>query len=323
VTCEEVVKLSGKKHGYCFEIPSSARGPVQAVPIPAAGRFAHEAVAYLDGILYETEDRSLSQGGAVFYRYIAEGSDQRRGAIGQKGRLEALKVRGEPQAAMDSGRTVGRPYPVEWVLVPEPDHEDHTDMLTDRQPGLTPTRYQAQDNGAAIFDRTEGAWIGGDRYHDGRWKRGKVYFDCTTGGPQDLGQVWEYDPRRMTITLLYESSDAARLENPDNVVVVPETGDILLQEDGGGAQFIRGLTQRGQIYDFAHTVTNDTEFCGGCFDPRREILYVNQQGDRGSLPDGPADARAVTYAIFGPFTRDHGHGHHGGNGHGGRGHDDD
>ena len=30
-------------------------------------------------------------------------------------------------------------------------------------------------------------------------------------------------------------------------------------------------------------------------------VYVNQQGERGSLPGGPADARAVTYAIYGPF----------------------
>ena len=56
----------------------------------------------------------------------------------------------------------------------------------------------------------------------GRARNGaKIYFDCTSGGPQDLGQVWEYDPGRETITLIYESSDAARLENPDNVVIVP------------------------------------------------------------------------------------------------------
>jgi hypothetical protein len=49
------------------------------------------------------------------------------------------------------------------------------------------------------------------------------------------------------------------------------------------------------------TTTNETEFCGGCFDPAGEVFFVNQQGDRGSLPDGPPGAEAVTYAIYGPW----------------------
>ena len=44
---------------------------------------------------------------------------------------------------------------------------------------------------------------------------------------------------------------------------------------------------------------NETEFCGGCFDPDGQTFYLNQQGDRGALPDGPADSQAVTYAIYG------------------------
>jgi secreted PhoX family phosphatase len=80
------------------------------------------------------------------------------------------------------------------------------------------------------------------------------------------------------------------------VVVVPKTGDILLQEDGGGDQFMRGVTLDGKIYDFAKGLASDSEFCGGCFDPDGETLYVSQQGGRPS----PA---AVTYAIFGPFAK--------------------
>ncbi|MGH3101252.1 MAG: alkaline phosphatase PhoX, partial [Thermoleophilia bacterium] len=67
ITCEEIFNYgsvesnrdgvgTGVPHGYAFEVPSDARGPVNAVPIVAAGRFSHEAVAFLDGILYETED---------------------------------------------------------------------------------------------------------------------------------------------------------------------------------------------------------------------------------------------------------------------------
>jgi secreted PhoX family phosphatase len=185
---------------------------------------------------------------------------------------------------------------VEWVPVPEPDHDDDTDDRRDRAPGFTPNRIQAQDNGAAYFDRMEGIWAGpGDR--------AKLYFDCTTGGAQNLGQVWEYDPGRRTLTLIYESTNPQALENPDNVVTVPQTKDIFLCEDSDGEQFVRGVTRDGEIYNFARSTTNETEFCGACFDPDGHTLYLNQQGERGGLPDGPPDGRATTYAIYGPFEK--------------------
>jgi len=356
-TCEEVVNrsgVSGLKHGYNYAIPAFANEPVKAVPMRQQGRFVHEAVTELDGILYETEDRSLSPDtrvgtiGAVFYRFIPDrrrggddddddrgrrngrdddDDDGRRNGRGRNsgfdgaGKLQGLKLRNEPRANMDVGRVVGRPYPVEWVDIEEPDHDDDTDNRRDRVPRFTPTRIQAIDRGAAFFDRQEGVWThdanpgngGGD--DDGGSGRGrdKVYFDCTAGGAQNLGQVWEYDPRRKTITLIFESTNPAQLEGPDNVVIVPRTGDIFLQEDASGTQFIRGVTPEGEIFDFAETVTNDTEFCGGCFDEDGFTLFVSQQGERsgnnppGTTPSGPGelegtpDGRAVTYAIYGPF----------------------
>ena len=306
ISCEEVVKRrSGFKHGYVFEIDAVADGPVRAIPAPQCGRRAHEAVAWTGGILYLTEDRSLQtfgEGpggpaetlGSVFYRFLPKRSPGRNGNLAEiPGVLQGLKLVNEPKANMDVGRVPGQPYAVEWVDVPEPDHEDDTDNRRDRQPGFTPNRVQAIDRGAAYFDRTEGSWVG----------NGKVYFDCTSGGPVSGGQIWEYDPGRETLTLIYESNDRTRLEAPDNIVVVPQTGDILAQEDGGGDQFIRGVTRDGRIYDFARTGNNNSEFCGGCFDPNGQILYVNLQGERGSLPEGPADGQAVTFAIFGPFEK--------------------
>src|SRR4029453_4000682 len=132
---------------------------------------------------------------------------------------------------------------------------DYTDNDRNRIPGATPTRIQAQDKGAAFFDRQEGIWTG----------RGesKVFFDCTTGGALNFGQVWEYDPGRETITLVYESISALTLENPDNIVIVPKTGAIFLQEDGGGIDYVRGLTRDGEIYDFCRAETTNSEFCGG------------------------------------------------------------
>ena len=32
-------------------------------------------------------------------------------------------------------------------------------------------------------------------------------------------------------------------------------------------EFVRGVTRDGEIYDFARTTSNETEFCGGCFSP--------------------------------------------------------
>lgn len=323
VTCEEVVNRSatGLKHGYSFEIPAYADGPVKAIPIIGMGRFAHEAAAELDGVIYETEDRGIVADptaphpsskkllGGCFYRYVIDhwrGRDDDddehhrrfgRRLAGTRGTLQALKLRGEFHANMDIGRVVGKAYPVEWVTIPQPDHDDDTDGRLDRVPGFTPTRVQAQDRGAAFFDRPEGIWPDETR--------GVVYFDCTAGGMGQgtgFGQVWEYDPRRRTITLLFESTGQGVLDFPDNVVVVPKTGDILLQEDGDGEQFVRGVTREGEIYDFARTVANETEFCGGCFDPDGHTLYLSQQGDRGSLPAGPPNAQAVMYAIYGPFA---------------------
>jgi uncharacterized protein len=195
------------------------------------------------------------------------------------------------------------PFAVEWVTVEEPDHDDDTNNRRDRAPGFTPTRIQAQDKGAAVFDRQEGMWVGAS----GSSAAGqKVYFDCTEGGSNNLGQIWEYDPGRETVTLIFQSPSAAVLENPDNVTIVPQTQDILICEDSPGEQYIRGVTRDGEIYDFAQTVTNDTEFCGACFDPDGQTLYVNQQGDRlgeNEPPQGLPETRAVTYAIYGPFER--------------------
>ena len=84
---------------------------------------------------------------------------------------------------------------------------------------------------------------------------------------------------------------------------MPETGDIFLQEDGAGEQFVRGVTQRGEIYDFAKTIINDTEFCGGCFSPDGETFFLNQQGGTGVSPADVDAAGALTYAIWGPFDR--------------------
>ena len=317
ITCEEVVKgpsnsPSTQRHGYNFEVDAMSDGPVEALPILAAGRFVHEATTWRAGVLYQTEDRSLQADavrgtiGACFYRYTP---DQR---VGQSdnlaettGVLEAAMVKGQPNFNFDAVTTPGASFEIEWVTVDDPDHDDDTDNDRTRTPGRTPTRIQAQDKGAGFFDRMEGIWVEG-----AEGQGGSIFFDCTTGGPQNLGQVWKYDEGREVLTLVFVSTNRQQLENPDNITIVQQTGDIFLCEDSPGEQFIRGLTQEGEIYDFAQALTNDTEFCGAVFDPDRQTLYVNQQGERGLEPlpetptEGPVDPRAaVTYAIYGPFEK--------------------
>lgn len=279
VACEEVFQDGSERHGYSFEIDANTNGPVQAEPIRAAGRFVHEAVAWMDGVLYETEDRTNN---SCFYRYVPDQRITRPGQLARSaGKLQALAIVGEPNRNTDKGFPVGEPFDVEWVDIEDPD------------PATDTIRFQAAAKGAALFDREEGAWTGDN---------GKVYFDCTSGGDTDAGQIWEFDPRRQTLTLIYESPSQDELESPDNIVVAPRTGDIFICEDGGDPQFIRGVTQQGEIYDFAMSITDDTEFAGACFSPDGNTLFVNQQG--GSAASNPGR----TYAIWGPFNRRKGRG---------------
>jgi secreted PhoX family phosphatase len=294
ITCEEIFNYgaaeanvtpgTGVPHGYIFEVPADATKAITPQPVLDAGRFAHEAVAWLDGVLYETEDR----GNAAFYRFLPDRRPREWGDLASfGGTLQALVVRGQPNFEADTA-TPGQALRVEWVTIEEPN------PLTDT------VRVEAQAKGAAIFNRTEGIWSADHR----------VYFDCTSGGEAELGQIWEYVPAGRdegVLRLVYESTSADDLQSPDNLVVVPHTGDVWVQEDGDGEQFVRGVTRRGEIYDFARTVLSPSEFCGGCFSPDGETFFLNQQGNRlaaGETPETQADdQRGFTFAIWGRFHR--------------------
>jgi secreted PhoX family phosphatase len=64
---------------------------------------------------------------------------------------------------------------------------------------------------------------------------------------------------------------------------------MILCEDGDDEQFLRGLTQRGEIFNFALNVHNDSEFAGATFSPDGETLFVNIQSP------------GITFAISGPW----------------------
>lgn len=91
LSCEETTAgvSSGweRSQGYVFEVPAQTSDPVEPRPLPARGRFVHEAVAIdpRTGIVYLTEDRPT----AGCYRFIP---DRVRDLT--IGRLQMLKVRG-------------------------------------------------------------------------------------------------------------------------------------------------------------------------------------------------------------------------------------
>lgn len=275
ITSEEQFIDGEKPHGYNFEIAARRKEPTIPEPIVAAGRFVHEAVAWHGGALYETEDQQDSS----FYRYIPDSKPEAPGDLARStGVLEALVIKGQPTADTRSGWPVGEPFPVEWVAIEEPN------------PAADTVRREAQGKGAAVFAREEGIWTG----------NGKVYFDCTSGGDAGLGQIFEYDPRKALLTLIFESKSAEELNSPDNLTVAPMTGDLYLCEDTGAPQFVRGLKPDGRIFDFAKANDLDSEFCGACFSPDGKTLFVNQQGGR----RGAGDSAARTYAIRGPWGRE-------------------
>ncbi len=277
LTCEETFDGTAegfeKKHGYCFEVravnlPTSSEpvpAAVPAAPIVAMGRFYREAVAVDPGtgIVYQTEDRTR----AGVYRYVPT----QPGRLAAGGALQMLRVVGRPNADLRTGQTVGALLTVDWVQIPNPDPSTVSGVFD-----------QGAARGGATFGRLEGCW----------WGNGKVYLVVTDGGDAGLGQVWQLEPRfdGGVLSLLFESRDSAVLERPDNLCVSPR-GGLVVCEDGSGTDFVRGLTQGGQIFDFARNETTSGEFAGACFSPDGRTLFVNIQ-DIG-----------VTFAIWGPWER--------------------
>ncbi|MBM3813856.1 MAG: DUF839 domain-containing protein [Acidimicrobiia bacterium] len=307
ISCEETLEASAaagaeQNHGYNFEVPvdTTPGNPAPAIPLRRMGRMAHEAIAVdpATGIIYETEDQGDVSG---FYRYVPSKRITRPGELAtDEGRLEMLKVTLQDRYETALNQRVGVPHHVSWVPIPDPDPFPPSVVVG----GVTRSGVfnQGLNAGGAIFRRLEGAW-----YADG-----KIYFDSTNGGEAGMGQMWVYDPRAETITMIYESEGIHALDFPDNIAVSPR-GGLVICEDGAGAQHLRGLTRTGELFDFARNIHNSTEFAGACFSPDGQTLFVNVYG-RSSVrtvqayrspiqfPIGAEQReKALTLAIWGPW----------------------
>jgi hypothetical protein len=300
ITCEETTAGPSlgwaRKHGYCFEVPALAEETVSrpgearherpdapgpfGVPLPALGRFVHEAVAVdpRTGIVYLTEDQSA----AGLYRFLPAVS----GKLTLGGKLQMLTIEGQKSYDASRGQTAGEILPVSWVDIREPDPP-----AAEGDPRAV--YRQGRSQGATRFERLEGCWFG----------RGSLFFNSTSGGDLSNGQVWQLVPGRDksqdTLRLVYESPGADFLDGPDNLTVSPR-GGLLICEDGGGTQLLRGLTLDGSVFDFAINLANTREFAGATYSPDGETLFVNLQGDTSS--GGPGNL-GRTFAIWGPWGR--------------------
>jgi hypothetical protein len=304
LTCEETVvgpsEGYGATHGWVFEVPAAANGPVDPIPYKAMGRFSHEAVAVdpLTGIVYETEDNGFPPGSGLF-RFLPN----QPGRLGMGGALQMARIVGDPMLEIwrgaEIGIAVGDTFEVDWVDIPIVDPGD-ANTEDDRLAALF---LQGYDRGGVVFNRLEGCWYG----------EGSLFFHDTRGGTARRGHVWQYIPGeqegqggagdRGLLRLIFESPGTAVLDSPDNITVSPR-GGLVLCEDGSGDQWIRGLTRSGRIFDFAFNLLNDAEFAGACFSPDGHTLFVNIQGPtRGSPTDEGVRGEGVTLAIWGPWAK--------------------
>jgi len=285
LSCEETEEVPGdyatKMHGFVFEVPSAATGLVTPVPLTDMGRFRHEATAAdpTTGVIYLTEDN----GEGLFYRFLPNTP----GELVQGGRLQALALRA--QAGADTRNwgegpdiAVGQAFETEWVDL---DHVDAPDA---------DLRNRGRSSGAAIFARGEGL------AYAATGDQASFLFACTSGGKAAVGQIWRYTPSPDEgqpgeaqapgrLELFVESPDAAVMENCDNIVASPN-GHLVVCEDGGGDNYVRGITPTGDIYTIARNAHPlKSEFCGACFSPDGSTLFVNVQRP------------GVTMAIKGPW----------------------
>ncbi len=275
-----------KSHGYLFEVdPAWNAGDHELVqPLTRAGRFPHEAVSVdpATGILYQTEDQFLFPAG--IYRFRPD-DDPSTGGYQNAGTLEMLRVRGSTTPAILGGVLgAGATFDVDWVTIDDPDPTfSGTPSNND---AIRAVSQQGFAQNAAKFARPEGCWF----------DDGVLWFACTRGGSSadglseapdgeygdGRGQVWRYDPASETLSLVFESTDAAVLDLPDNMTV-SANGTLVLCEDGKEGNFVRTLTADGAIEDVVQNITErpDDEFAGACFSPDGRTMFVNIQARSG------------------------------------------
>ncbi len=297
LSCEEtqdgVREGFGKNHGFVFEVPSTATGLVEAIPLTAMGRFKHEACAIdiATGIVYMTEDHAMG----LFYRFLPN----QQGVLAAGGRLQALVINEIPSANTRNWQDDIAKQKAVLILTNKLFNCKWIDLEDVAAPDGD-LRKRGLKKGAAIFARGEGLAFA---IHTD--KKRELFFSATTGGQQKIGQLWRYKPslhegtareqeQPGTLDLFYETTDRAVLEAPDNLTIAP-WGDLIICEDSYSTatddfNYLRGITPEGKTYTIAMNPQQEKgEFCGACFSPDGSTLFINIQRP------------GITFAITGPW----------------------
>lgn len=287
LSCEETVIAppeAERSHGWIFEVPATAKGLVDPVPLRDMGRFRHEAAAIdpVTGIAYLTEDRD----DGLFYRFLPT----LPGKLAAGGRLQALAL---ADGGTDSRNWLAQDFEpgvrraLRWL------------DLTDVESPDDDLRQRGHAAGAVVFARGEGIHLGLTAQG-----RAEFYFTCTSGGKGRFGQIFRHVPGvngdAGTLDLFVESSDPTLMDYGDNLCVAPN-GHLIICEDrtDGKINHIRGVTPAGRIYTIAR-LNADTELAGACFSPDGHILFVNAYAPGRTLAiTGPWDRFAVTPVAVG------------------------
>ncbi len=277
ITCEEDTAKAGsgvqRDHGFAFEVPASASGPVTPVPLTAMGRFRREAAVVdpVNGAVYMTEDRD----DGLLYRFLPTTP----GRLADGGRLQALALQAD--ASTDSRNwtvtslTSGQTETVRWLDLDQP--ESPNDDLRARGLAL----------GALRFARGEGIFMGS----------AELFFVCTSGGAGRLGQVFRLllTPGNERVQLFFESASASTFHFGDNIAIAPD-GQLIVCEDQGTSpvdNYLRGLTRSGTPYPLAR-LRIQTELAGACFSPDGRTMFLNVYSPGKTLAiSGPWQHRAA------------------------------
>ena len=156
--------------------------------------------------------------------------------------------------------------------------------------GAARTRHQVPESTA--FNGGEGCW-----FH-----AGFVYL--TTKGDN---RVWSYDTTTSTLEVIYDDDwfgAAAPLRGVDNVTVHPQTGRVLVAEDGDDLQIC--ILADGEVAPLVQVVGHEgSEVAGPAFTPDGTRLYFSsQRGPRrftSAAYEKDPTRPGVTFEVTGPF----------------------
>jgi secreted PhoX family phosphatase len=124
-----------------------------------------------------------------------------------------------------------------------------------------------------VFSRGEGAW----------YSRNAVFFACSNGGDARLGQIFALHLKNndvQELELVFESTDEAAMGAPDNICVTPSGNNLIICEDGSGAEYLHLLRRSGnQIYQLAQNIYPGQMAAVGqrLLQPRRQHAFANLQ----------------------------------------------